>query len=268
MDHAEAHERLADLALEPEGLAALERDASPDAARLRAHLASCAECEAEMDSLRWTDAALRDAFAADIEDSPTGEIRTPTGLRAWILAAAESLPDEEVRRDVSHPASPARPSVTRWTWLALAAAFVVVVGAGGLLVQRAAELEVARAELAELGDMASTLDRILADPKHVIVPLKTADGTPGGAIAWNQTEVVVLATTLARPTEGSEYRCWVEEHGDRWGVGTMSFGDSTAYWAGGLDEWNASFAAGTRFGVTLVAPAGGGDPLPVLVAEF
>jgi len=267
VDHAEAHERLTDLALEPEGLAALERDASPDAGRLRAHLASCAECEAEMDSLRWTDAALRDAFAADNEDSPTGEIRTPTGLRARILAAAASQPDEEVRR-VPHPTSRARPSVTRWTWLALAAAFVVVVGAGGLLVQRAAELEEARAELAELGAMAATIDRILADPERVIVALKTADGTPGGAIAWNRTEVVVLATTLARPTEGREYRCWVEEDGERWGVGTMSFGGSTAYWAGTLESWNATFAPGSRFGVTLIPPAGGGDPLPVLVAEF
>ena len=267
MDHAEAHERLTDLALEPEGLAALERDSSPDAARLRAHLGSCDECQAEMDSLRWTDAALRDAFAANHEGSSPTEVRTPTSLRGWILAAAASLPDKS-GPGAPAPAAPVRPPVTRWTWLALAAAFVVVIGAGGLILQRAAELEGARAELAELGDMAATLDRILADPKHVIVALKTADGTPGGAIAWNRTEVVVLATTLARPTEGREYRCWVEEGGERWGVGTMSFGGSTAYWAGTLDEWNASFAPGSRFGVSLVPPAGGGEPLPVLVAEF
>jgi hypothetical protein len=267
MDHAEAHERLTDLALEPEGLAALERDPSPDAARLRGHLASCDECQAEMDSLRWTDAALRDAFAANHEEPPPTEVRTPSGLRARILAAAAGLPDEG-SPNAPAPTAPVRPSVTRWAWLGLAAALIVVVGAGGLLVQRAAELEVARAELAELGDMAATLDRILADPEHVIVALKTADGTPGGAIAWNRTEVVVLATTLARPTEGREYRCWVEEDGERWGVGTMSFGDSTAYWAGTLDEWNASFAPGSRFGVSLVTPAGDGDPLPVLVAEF
>jgi len=257
MDHAEAHERLADLALESEGLTALERDPSPDAARLRAHLASCDECQAEMESLRWTDAALRDAFAANPEDSPPVVVQAPSGLRARVLAAAagDSVP-------------PARSSSTRWTWLALAAALVVAVGAGGFLVQRAAELEAARAEVAALNSMASTLDRVLADPKHVIVALRTADGTPGGAIAWNRTEVVVLATTLARPTEGREYRCWVEEAGERWGVGTMSFGGSTAYWAGTLEEWNASFAPGSRFGVSLVPPPGGGDPLPVLVAEF
>ena len=111
------------------------------------------------------------------------------------------------------------------------------------------------------------LDRILTAEKHVVVALVTADGTPGGVIAWNREEVVVLSTSLDRPPDGREYACWMEENGKRWKVGSMQFSGSTAYWAGPLEGWGASFDPGTRFGVSLSPPAGG-DPLPILVAEF
>ena len=268
MDHAEAHERLGDLALEPARLARFDHDPAPEAAALRAHVTGCDECRAELAAQRATDLAIQDAFAVGTESGPPAILRPPAGLRDRVLAAAidaggpAAVPAGAVRPERIAPAGGAR----RWLSLALAAALVAAVGLGGALNQRVTDLSAARAELQEMSEVVATLDRILA-AKHVTVALNTADGTPGGAIAWSRTEVVVLSTSLDRPPEGREYACWIEENGERWKVGSMHFSGSTAYWAGPLEEWNASFDPGTRFGVSLSPPAGG-DPLPVLVAEF
>ncbi|MCI0345629.1 MAG: anti-sigma factor [Chloroflexi bacterium] len=269
MDHAEAHERLADLALDPVRLAGLDHDPASDAAALRRHLASCKECAAELESLRATDSAIRDALAAGGEAGPPAILRPPASLRDRVLAAARaSHPSagvalESVRREPVAAGQNAR----RWLSLALAAALVGAIGLGSTLGQRIADLNVARDELTEMTDVVEVLDRILAAERHVTVALETADGSPGGVIAWSREEVVVLSTSLDRPPAGREYACWFEEDGKRWKVGSMLFSGSTAYWAGPLDDWNASFDPGTRFGVSL-SPQAGGDPLPVLVAEF
>ena len=269
MDHAEAHERLGDLALDPARLAALDHDRAPDAVELRAHLSTCGECRAELESLRRTDRAIRDAFLSTPDSGPPAILRPPPQLRDRILAAAIADESADLALVGGEPRRPAlaRSSTRRWLSLALAAALVVAVGMGGLLSQRINDLTAARAELEEMTDVVATLDRILAAEKHVAVPLQTADGSPGGVIAWSREEVVVLSTSLARPPAGQEYRCWMEESGARWKVGTMQFSGSTAYWAGSLADWNASFKPGSRFGVSLSPPAGG-DPLPVLIAEF
>ena len=271
MDHAEAHERLGDLALDPARLAVFDDDPAPDAANLRAHLATCEECRAELDGLRETDRAIRDAFASTVDAAPPAILHVPLNLRDRVLAAARDNPRSSAQSLVDAETAPVRaeqPRATRrWLSLALAAALVVAIGLGSALGQRIAELSDARDELAEMTKVVAMLDRILAAEKHVAVALVTADGTPGGVIAWDREEVVVMSTSLDRPPVGREYACWVEENGERWKVGSMHFSGSTAYWAGPLDEWNASFDPGTRFGVSL-SPEAGGDPLPVLVAEF
>ncbi len=251
MDHAEVRERLADLALEPARLWGLEDDGSPDGVALREHLDACEACHAELVAIRRTDGALRDALAAGEEAEPPAALRAPPGLRASVLDASA------IRR------SP-RPRLP----LALAAALVLALTSGGFLLQRSAQLDVASTELAGLSSATAALDRILADPDHRVVTLRAADGMAGGTVAWDGSEVVVLATSLTRPTDGRIYRCWVEEGGDRSGVGTMWFSGSTAYWAGTLDEWGAALGPGSRFGVSLIQPAGGGEPLPVLVGDL
>ena len=267
MDHAEAHERLGDLALDPARVAALDHDPAPEAAALREHVASCDECRTELESLRRIDRAIRDALGTSTESGPPAILRPPSSLKDRVLAAAAADADmpavaalETVRPQAPHAAR-------RWLSLAFAAALVAAVGLGGVLSQRIAELSAARAELGEMTEVVAVLDRILAAEKHVIVPLHTADGGAGGVIAWNREEVVVLSTSLERPPAGREYACWMEEDGERWNVGSMQFSGSTAYWAGSLEDWHASFDPGSRFGVSLSPPAGG-EPLPVLVTEF
>jgi len=269
MDHAEAHERLGDLALEPARLAALDGDPSPETAALRAHVAGCEACRAELASLRHTDAAIRDAIAAAPDAAPPAILHAPAGLRERVIAAAAT----DRGPLAAAPTEPvigvhrAGTRLSRWLSFGLAAALVMSIGLGVALTQRLSERDAARAELAEMTEALAMLDRILAAEKHVAVPLHTADGSPGGIIAWTREEVVVLSTSLDRPPDGREYVCWMEEAGTRWRVGEMQFSGTTSYWAGPLEDWNASFAPGNRFGVSLSPPAGG-DPLPVLVAEF
>ena len=268
MDHAEAHERLGDLALDPARLAALDGDPAPEAADLRAHLATCEECRAELESLRATDWAIRDAFASARDAGPPAILRAPVSLKDRVLAAArETEPGASVAAEPVRPGTVAVRNTRRWLSTALAAALVVAIGLGAALNQRIADLTAARAELSEMASVVAVLDRILAAEKHVAVALETADGSTGGVIAWSREEVVVLSTSLDRPPDGREYACWFEEGGERWKVGEMHFSGSTAYWAGPLEDWNASFSPGTRFGISL-SPDAGGDPLPVLVAEF
>ena len=78
-------------------------------------------------------------------------------------------------------------------------------------------------------------------------------------------ELVVVATGLTPPPEGQEYRCWVEQNGDREGVGKMFFSDDLAYWIGPVSAVQGLVGDAT-FGVTLVDVSGaGGDPRDVLV---
>lgn len=251
MDHAEARERLADLAVEPARLADLEADPTPDGLALRTHLETCEACRAELDAVRRIDAAVRGALAGGEDVEPPASLRAPVGLRARVLAAA-------------HRPVPVR----RRTWpLALAASLILAVTGGGLLLERTAQIERADLEVARLGGAAASLERILADPAHRVVTLRAADGTAGGTVAWDGSEIVILATSLTRPTDGRTYRCWLEQGGDRSPVGEMWFSGSVAYWAGTLDEWSDGLGPGSRLGVSLVPPDGG-EPLPVLVADL
>ena len=58
MDHAEAHERIADLALDPSQLANLNTAPDQETAALRAHVATCSRCQAELQEWREFQASL------------------------------------------------------------------------------------------------------------------------------------------------------------------------------------------------------------------
>ena len=94
MDHAAAHEGLADLALEPRRLWRIQDDASADAVALRAHLALCADCRAELDAWRRVHAGLDVATAAAATPLRSIEPSEPPGpsraLRERTLAAVRA----------------------------------------------------------------------------------------------------------------------------------------------------------------------------------
>ena len=267
MDHAEAHELLADLALEPGRLRALDADESPETEALRAHVAACATCAAEVAAWRRTWTAFGEARAA--ETAADRELfRSPASVRAQVTTAITTIdPGEPVESQARVVAARRWSGPRGLTWLAAAAALVLALGAGSIAWVRTTELDHARAEAADLAAVAATMDRVLADPVHWVTPLTTADGAPGGTLVWSNSEVVVVSAALPAPEPGQAYRCWVERNGARTPVGSMEFTAGTAYWAGSMAGWADLLVPGARFGVSLVRVPGG-DGTPVLIGSI
>ena len=271
MQHAEAHERLADLALEPRAFLAFERDRTPEAEELRAHVSGCATCSADVEAWRGTHAAVLEVLGyapiqgsvAPFDDQP---IALPPGLRAAVARIprqeASSGAGAEPRAPVALLGRGATSSRPRW-WLGLAAAMVVALaGAGALVIDQAHQADVARAETAELARLIHSTEMILADPGHTSIALASASGTASGLVAWSDTDSVVIATGLNPPDAGLAYRCWVEKSGTRTSVGDMSFQQGIGYWwqhpseQGGPSLWS-----GGRLIVTLGPANGPGGPV-------
>jgi hypothetical protein len=155
-------------------------------------------------------------------------------------------------------------------WLGIAAALIVLLAGAVVVVERTQQLDQARADTAALANVTASLDRILQDPGHQVVLLRTPAGTPAGSVSWSASEgtVVVLADALQRPPSGQVYRCWIEQNGAGVPVGEMRFSGSVAYWAGNLDSWSVTFAPGDRFWVSLEPIGGGSSGTQVLVGTL
>ncbi|HEX4898050.1 MAG TPA: anti-sigma factor [Candidatus Limnocylindrales bacterium] len=293
LDHAEAHERLADLALEPGGMDRLG-PAPTDA--LGAHVMTCETCRRDVEGWRRTHARLLEArgtgedrveLAQLAGDEP---IVAPPELRGAVLAAARRtavadrspgvvpggivVPAEAIapvpavsRASALHLPVRGRPAIGRL--LPLVAVLAIAVVGAGLVVDQAGRLDRAGSQIALLEGMTASLDRILNDPDHTTVDLRTADGTPAGTIAWSSHDLVVLTTALQAPAVDRVYRCWIERDGKRSPVGQMWFAGDTAFWNGTLDEWaTTSFERGGTFGVSLEPVSGPVGNPAVLVAEL
>jgi hypothetical protein len=287
MDHAEAHERIADLAIEPGRLAQL-RSPSPSAQdeRLLAHVAGCQTCQAELEawaevhgllaaSLAGAGDRRGEASSVSAESIRTEPIRLPEELRRRVLGIPRA--EERSARLASVPTRPgAAASIGRRgrfarALLATAAAIVVLVGAG-VIRDQATRLETARAEQQELSELTAALDRLLSSPKHAIAALERPDGSAGGSVSWSGQDIVVLTTALQPPSAGQTYRCWLREGETRTSIGRMHFVGGVAYWSGSLDEWaTVSITSGSELGVSLEPDATGSTAPtgpPVLLAQL
>jgi hypothetical protein len=293
MDHAAAHERLADLALEAEGLQRLRVSGTPEDRDLLDHVDGCAECRAEVANADRLRAALRDALATTpvVRRVDFDPIAPPAALRDAILGAARSerasasarvepatmsaAPPSAASPMVLAPAPPAS-ARSRWAtprWASgIAAALIVALlgGLGGLVVGQ----QVGAGDATSMTAVVATVDRVLAAEPHWVVPLRTAAGTPAGSVAWSKQDFAVLTSALTAPASGHVYRCWLEWDG-RWAViGQMDFAGATAYWVGSVGDWaTLNIDSGTRFVVTLdpaASPAPGSGPMSpgVLIANL
>jgi anti-sigma factor RsiW len=277
MDHTEASQQLLDRALEPGRLRELEADTSPGSTELRAHLATCPACQADLAAWRGTFAALDVAVGADVAAGgpaatslgalavSADEIAPPAGLRTRTLTAAITQSPSPVLRVQAPPRSIRGPA-----WLAMASVLVVLVVGGAVIVDRSGQLDQAKAGAAALAGVTATLDGILQDPGHQVAVLKTPAGTPAGTVSWSASDqsVVVLTTALQSPPAGQVYRCWIEQNGAGVAVGEMQFSGSTAYWAGSLGSWGNTVAPGGRFWVSLEPVAGGSKGTVVLTGNL
>jgi len=288
MDHAEARELLEIAAIEPGGFARLVAGDTPEAAALAGHLAGCADCAAELERLRLSASVIRDA----VRLVPPPELRErtlafvaavgrPRGAAAEASAGLAAQPAEGARvasPELEQPSRATRtprliPSGRPAFWLAsLAAAIVIAVAGTAFLVGPARDGQIAALaeEVDSLRDVAAWTIRVdrQADARHVALsPAVGGVGTGDLIYSPSSTDVVVVATGLTPPADGTEYRCWVEIGGTRQRVGRMFIGGGIAYWVGSAPSLSG-LGPGSTFGVSLVPLTG--DPVsgqPVLAGR-
>lgn len=265
MDHAAAHERIEDLLVEPTRLAALPRSTDAADVALRAHVAGCSVCRADLEAWQQLQGQLSAALPASPEAAAAAvePVGLPPSLRAAVVAAAREEPRVADRHAVPAARASAsgtvaiagaRPRRALAGWLALAASIVLVVGLGAVAFDQVSQRTTAEANSRALSSALAAVDRVLSAPDHWVVPLKDSAGTSAGSISWSSQDLVVLTTALAAPPAGQRYRCWLIDGDTSTAIGSMYFAGRTAYWVGSLDEW-ATFRIGatTRFAVTLQA---------------
>lgn len=286
MDHADARELLELAAAEPEGLDRLVAGDTPEAAALAGHLAGCDTCREEFTRLRRTSSILRSSLAA----TPPPDLRARTLAYVAALGRDRSpgavLSTTDVAALGSAGAAPValRPArapalvgarrihdvrVPAWTMAVAAVLAVVLVAAGtAALVGRShdRELQALREQVSDLSRVSAATIAIEGQRDAARVVLAGAAGSPAnGTLLFSPTsrQLLIMATGLAQPPTGREYRCWVEVGGARVAVGRMFFAGDLAYWAGPVQAL-PEVASGTLFGVTLVDAAGSslaGDPV-------
>jgi hypothetical protein len=266
MDHPAAHERIADLALEADGLEQLRRSGSDADRALLDHLGGCEDCRAEVEAFRRVRERLRAALAASPEAMAVQPIAAPDALRAAVLQAAHAEPIAHGRPAAPSSArTPQRPRRWRWSlglprWqpsrLAAGLAAVLAIAVLGGLAGSRLQQQFGGSESDGVVGVVATLDRVLAADPHWVVQLRTPTGTAAGSIAWSQRDLVVLSTSLPQPPAGRIYRCWLQSASRSAPIGVMDFAGATAYWTGSTDAWSSvSLEHGSRFLVTL-EPAG------------
>ena len=263
MDHAAAHERIEDLLLEPSRLAALESSEAPQDGALREHVAGCPACRADLAGSRRLQRTIAAALPASSEaaSAAVDPVELPPSLRATVIAAARSDAraggrNAEARAiHIAAARGATRPRPGLAPFIGLAALLVVLVGSAAITLDQVNRRSAAEADARAVSTALAAVDRVLAEPAHRMVALRTPTGGTAGTIAWSRHDWVVLATALAAPAPNTEYLCWLEEDGRSVRVGAMDFAGSTAYWVASLDEWQTwEIGPTTRFVVSLEAP--------------
>lgn len=279
MDHASAHERIADLALETGGFERLESSRAAEDRALMDHIHGCDACQADVVASRALSDGLRLALADLPMAASVEPISAPEALRVAILDAAHREREARGRvpaRALPAPSAPARPrrawlDWSRPRWAAGLAAALTIALLGGVA---GSQWGLSQGNGGDsVVEVVATLNRVLAADTHRVVPLRTASGAAAGSVAWSRQDFVVLASTLTKPAAGRTYRCWLRWAGVSTAIGTMKFAGDTAYWSGSVGDWAAvAFESGTQFIVTLEAD---GDTVPsspttpaVLVADL
>lgn len=208
------------------------------------------------------DAVPADAVPADML-APV-DVLAPDAAPVDVLAPVAALAAAASPLSSGAPSSivPIRRSLTRsLPWVAGVAAAVVIsiVATSALVGARIDEQLAARdAAIGQLSSVTAATLAISAEPDVERVVLAATDGSAtAGTLLFSPstTELVVVATDLAPPPVGSEYRCWVLRDGERQAVGKMFFGGTLAYWIGDVAALQ-DLTEGATFGVSLVQVGG------------
>jgi len=276
MDHDDALALIETASAEPGGLDRLMAGDTPDAALLAGHLADCRACTEELRRIGQTAQLVRSV----VREQPSPELKART--LAYVRQVGR--PRGEAAADVAAPVlaaaatepTPIRRS-RRWP---RGLGLVATIGASAVLAAGVAVAVVSLDRGAAEREYEGTIEalakvnvwtfRVDGEPDAKRVALARADGAPGATLVFSPatTDLVVVASDLAQPPAGQEYRCWIEIDGKRKRVGKMFFGGGLAYWVGPVPA-AAGATDGTKFGISL-APidAQGTDAAPVMVGEL
>jgi hypothetical protein len=216
---------------------------------------------------------VREQPSADLRERTLARVRA-TGIQRVVPVGSGSA--TTAIGAISHPArvpALAGRGRTALGWVAtIAAAVVVSVIATSVIVGGRVDEQLASQafEIDALERVTiATLD-VTAQADARRVSLGGSERTVAGSLVFSPStsELVVVATGLVPPPEGQEYRCWVEQAGERQGVGKMFFSDDLAYWIGPVSAVEG-LVGDASFGVTLVDVSGsGGQPRDVLIGGF
>ncbi|HEX5086624.1 MAG TPA: anti-sigma factor [Nocardioides sp.] len=163
-------------------------------ARFEEHLAGCADCRSEVDSLREAAALLAETSAAT----------PPAGLRDTVLTGITTvrpLPPEPAAAPVAAPVVSLRPRRRRRTvaWLAAAAA-VVAIGGGAVVWQQVDEEQPSRIEQLQAA----------GDVQRYTLPV--GDGSATVYRSEDLNEAAIVTKGVPPAPEGKEYVLWLQ-HG-------------------------------------------------------
>src|SRR5580765_5058283 len=183
---------------------ALDALESAEAREYEAHLATCADCQADLAQLGGAVSAL--AFAVE---SPV----PPATLRDRIIEAARSERGNVV---------PLRP---RWTFPVVAVAAVAACAAIGLGIW-AASLSSSLNGERSAREQADRALSILADPKATRLPV--AGETNGSLVVSPNGEAALVVSRLERAPSGKTYEAWVIQDGMPKRAGTFKGGGDTS----------------------------------------
>lgn len=272
MDHDDVLEQIELAAVEPGGLERLTAGDTPAAAAVVGHLAGCERCAEELRRISRAAPLLRDVVRttppADLRERTLAYVRD-NGRPRGDAATEATAPAPTAVSPAETSASRRRSRIPAWA-AAAAAAIVLLVGSVGFIAGRAEVDRYGNAVNALEAVNRATLD-ISADPDSRRVVLASTDGgsTTGTLLFSPETsKLVVVASDLALPPSGKEYRCWVLVDGQRKNVGKMFFADELAYWVGDTPEVS-TIPDGTEFGVSLSDVGRTSlDADPVIVGEL
>lgn len=267
MDHDATREQLELAAAEPGGLDRLMAGDTAAAQAVAAHLAGCPTCTDELARLHRASslirAVVREAPPVDLRERTLSVVRA-AGVPRGVSGGIDHVALPPLRRHASGAGR--RGAVLGWV-AAVAAAVVLSVVATSLIVGSRVDERLAATEdtVAALQQVAISTLQVTGEPDARRVALAGATSGLAGDLIFSPrtTELVVVATGLTPPPEGQEYRCWVEQAGQRQRVGRMFFSDDLAYWVGPAPAV-AGLVGGATFGVSLVDASGsavGGNPV-------
>ncbi len=276
MDHDVTREQLELAAVEPGGLERLMAGDTLAAQAVAAHIAGCSACADELTRLerasRIIGQVVREQPPAALRDRTLAAIRANGVQRGPSVGAPNAPVTLGTSAAVWARGSGGRAGRGRTAlgWVAAIAAIVVVsvtatsVIVGSRLDER---LAVQAREIAELERVTAATLQVTAEPDVQRVALAGTGATGNLVYSPSTTELVVVATGLTPPPAGQEYRCWVEQAGDREGVGKMFFSDGLAYWIGPVGAV-AGLSADATFGITLVSLDGSTDSQDVMEGDL